>query len=154
MQPVAVGANGEIGYIAVAEGVALPEQPVVAAPVAIAEPVAIAIQPQEAAAVDYVYAESERMKHELVILQQKISDLNVAQQNYQLMHHQQLLQQQLQQQQQQVSLEILTIDSAAVAFILKMYSIWRCNRVHIKNLLKCLFNSIHYGFENKKVIKC
>ena len=119
MQPVAVGANGEIGYIAVAEGVALPE-PVVSAPVAIAEPVAIAIQPQEAAAVDYVYAESERMKHELVILQQKISDLNVAQQNYQLMHHQQLLQQQLQQQQQQVSLEILTIDSAAVAFILKM----------------------------------
>ena len=120
MQPVAVGANGEIGYIAVAEGVALPEQPVVAAPVAIAEPVAIAIQPQEAAAVDYVYAESERMKHELVILQQKISDLNVAQQNYQLMHHQQLLQQQ-QQQQQQVSLEIMTIDGAAVAFLLKMY---------------------------------
>ena len=118
---MAVGANGEIGYIAVAEGVALPEQPVVAAPVAIAEPVAIAIQPQEAAAVDYVYAESERMKHELVILQQKISDLNVAQQNYQLMHHQQLLQQQLQQQQQQVSLEIMTIDGAAVAVKLKMY---------------------------------
>ena len=142
MQPVAVGANGEIGYIAVAEGVALPEQPVVAAPVAIAEPVAIAIQPQEAAAVDYVYAESERMKHELVILQQKISDLNVAQQNYQLMHHQQLLQQQLQQQQQQVSLEILTIDGAAVAFLLKMYK------------LKGLCSSIKYGFENKKVIVC
>ena len=134
MQPVAVGANGEIGYIAVAEGVALPEQPVVAAPVAMAEPVAIAIQPQEAAAVDYVYAESERMKHELVILQQKISDLNVAQQNYQLMHHQQLLQQQ-QQQQQQVSSEILTIDGAAVAFISKIIS-----------------NSIHNGFENKRVI--
>ena len=149
MQPVAVGANGEIGYIAVAEGVALPEQPVVAAPVAIAEPVAIAIQPQEAAAVDYVYAESERMKHELVILQQKISDLNVAQQNYQLMHHQQLLQQQ----QQQVSLDILTIDGAGVASILKMYLVWRCSRVRIENLLKCLFNSIHYGFENKKVIK-
>ena len=148
---MAVGANGEIGYIAVAEGVALPEQPVVAAPVAMAEPVAIAIQPQEAAAVDYVYAESERMKHELVILQQKISDLNVAQQNYQLMHHQQLLQQQ--QQQQQVSLEILTIDGTAVASILKLYLVWRCSRVRIKNLLKCLFNSIHYGFENKKLIK-
>ena len=85
-------------------------------------------------------------------MQQKISDLNVAQQNSQLMHHQQLLQQQ-QQQQQQVSLEILTIDGAAVASILKMYLVWRCSRVRIKNLLKCLFNSIHYGFENKKLIK-
>ena len=56
--------------------------------------------------------------------------------------HQQLLQQQLQQQQQQVSLEILTIDGAAVAFLLKMYK------------LKGLCSSIQYGFENKKVIIC
>ena len=77
---MAVGANGEIGYIAVAEPVAI-------AAAAAAEPVTIV--PQEAAAVDFVYAESERMKHELEILQRKISDLNVAQQQYQLMHQQQ-----------------------------------------------------------------
>jgi len=59
------------------------------------------MQPQGAAAVDYVYAESERVKHELEMLQQKISDLNVAQQQrYQLMHHNQMLQQQQQQAQQ------------------------------------------------------
>ena len=62
LQPVAVGANGEIGYIAVAEPVAMAEPVAQVTPVPMQppEPVPIAMQPQEAAQVDYVYAESER----------------------------------------------------------------------------------------------
>ena len=86
LQPVAVGANGEIGYIAVADPGGVPPA---LAMMSAGGPVdlqnntaALAIQAAEnvtdsidAAA---VYAESERMKKDLEILQQKISHLNLT----------------------------------------------------------------------------
>ena len=56
----------------------------------------VAVEPPSVDAAS-VYAESERMKHELEILQQKISSLNMAQQYHQRMQ----MHQQHQQQQQQ-----------------------------------------------------
>jgi hypothetical protein len=81
LQPVAVGANGEIGYIAVQE-----------APVAVqpqAAPVQVQQQCEPTVDAALVFAESERMKHELEVLQRKISDLNMAQQYMQQQQQQQ-----------------------------------------------------------------
>jgi exonuclease VII large subunit len=79
---VAVGVNGEISYIAVPEqGLPPPIQPsFFPAQAAAATP---AIPPAAAAAVaspsqQALFAESERMKHELTLLQKQISDLNLA----------------------------------------------------------------------------
>ena len=116
LQPVAVGANGEIGYIAVAESISVPGTPVqppiphqiqtqVQAQAQVQpqmqqqpSPVQVMIQaggPQGGHIQDQsnmdpaaVYAESERMKHELEVLQKKISDLNMAQQQFQLIQQQ------------------------------------------------------------------
>ena len=79
LQPVAVGANGEIGYIVAAN--AVPE-PATVIPVVQPPPPPV----NDAVDAASVYAESERMKHELEILQRKISDLNMAQQ-YQLIQN-------------------------------------------------------------------
>ena len=85
LQAVAVGANGEIGYIAVPEPVTVTPTQQVPTP----EPIQIQTEqgPMDPA---MVFAESERMKHELQVLQKKISDLNVAQQQFQLMQQQQM----------------------------------------------------------------
>lgn len=85
LQPVAVGVNGEIGYIAVQEPAMVP----MTAPPSAA---AAAMQtPEHGVDAASVFAESERMKHELEVLQRKISNLNMAQQHqqYQLMQQQQ-----------------------------------------------------------------
>lgn len=74
LQPVAIGANGEISYVAV------PESPYPIPDVTLQQ-----IQQNSAflsstapASQQSLFAESERMKHELEMLQKKISDLNMA----------------------------------------------------------------------------
>ncbi len=81
LQPIAIGLNGEIGYIALP---AVADQPQ-------ADPTLQQIQqnsalhqqlqsqsPQCSQQQQLLYAESERMRHELEQLQKKISDLNLA----------------------------------------------------------------------------
>ena len=112
LQPVAVGANGEIGYIAVPEPtqviheqmpavipahqnpMAVPQHQnhtailqahqmnmqATALPMMPAQPVLNQRRPPEVLDTASVAVEYERMKHELGILQQKVSDLNLAQQ--------------------------------------------------------------------------
>ena len=84
LQPVAVGANGEIGYIAVADpgAGAVPLAMMSAGPADLQNnSAALAMQTENAVSdIDAaaVYAESERMKKDLEILQQKISHLNLT----------------------------------------------------------------------------
>ena len=82
LQPVAVGANGEIGYIAVADP-GVPLAMMSAGPIDLQTNAAAAlatIQAENVSDIDAaaVYAESERMKKDLEILQQKISHLNLT----------------------------------------------------------------------------
>lgn len=80
LQPVAVGANGEIGYIAVADP-GVPLAMMSAGPADLQNNAAtLAIQAENVSDIDAaaVFAESERMKKDLEILQQKISHLNLT----------------------------------------------------------------------------
>jgi hypothetical protein len=77
LQPVTIGENGEIGYIAVQQNPPPPPTMTMIEPPAASEAASAAMDPAS------VYAESERMRHELEILQQKISNLNMAQQHNQ-----------------------------------------------------------------------
>ena len=112
LQPVAVGANGEIGYIAVADpgAGAVPLAMMSAGPADLQNnSAALAMQTENAVSdIDAaaVYAESERMKKDLEILQQKISHLNLTKNLSSRNARQTSMEQQQQQQSRQTSQQV------------------------------------------------